>query len=345
MLVAVLVALAASVVAQYSVYASFGGIAGMVDTYMSRRVGEDPFAGFGVVAVFAESFPIVFTIGLAVLTRNHPLWRYRLTFLVAMAVVFVSAIYFGGLKGSRSTIFFVLAWAVGVLHIWVRPIPKKMVVAGPLLLFLFMNVYLYYKRGGLEGFINIGDAVAREELTGGAIEGSPELFILLHDFARADINALVLYMIHSADDYDYPWGRSYLAAVVSVVPRALWPDRPETLSAERSNLLFGRGADVYVPYAIGLAGEAVMNFGPLAMPLTFIFVGFLVVGVSEMRSRLDPLDARGLLYPLFVVLCFVVPMSELESVFYTLVKNGFVPFLIVLVASDRVPRSTLAGGP
>jgi hypothetical protein len=332
------VSLATSASMQYLTYERFGGVSGMIESYTSRRAGEDPFEGLGWISVFAESFPVILAIAVGVLTRGSKIWRSPITMGVVMLLVFVSAIYFGGLKGSRSTIFFTLVWAAGILHFWVRPISKRVLVVFPLVLFLFMNVYLFYKRGGVEGILNIADPMAREELSQGGLGGQPELYILLHDFARADMNALVLFLVHTADDYEYAGGRSYLAAVLSVIPRAIWPDKPETLGKERAELLFGRGADVYVPYAIGMAGEAAMNFGPLAIPLTFVLVALGVVAAHAMLYRLDPQDGRLLLYPLIVVLCFVVPMGELESVIYTIVKNGFVPLLVVFLASDRVPR-------
>jgi hypothetical protein len=144
-------------------------------------------------------------------------------------------------------------------------------------------------------------------------------------------------LIHTADDYEYAGGRSYVAAVLSVIPRAIWPDKPETLGKERADLLFGRGSDVYVPYAIGMAGEAAMNFGPLAIPLTFAVLAGVVIGAHAMLYRLHREDGRLLLYPLVVILCFVVPMGELESVIYTTVKDGLVPALLVFLGTDRVP--------
>jgi len=333
-------ALIVSFAMQWTIYRNFGGMFGMVEIYMQRGVGENPFAGMGWMAALAETFPVLFIIGVAVLTRRSRLWNSQLTVAAVLFGVFLATLYFGGLKGSRSNIFFTILWAAGVLHLWVRPIGKKTVVVAPLLLFLFMNTYLFYKRGGIEGLMSITDPMAREELASERRLGSPELFILLHDFARADINALVLYSVHTADDYDYSLGRSYLAAVVSVIPRAVWPDRPDTLGKERSDLLFGRGSAVPVSYAIGLAGEAMMNFGPLAVPLTFAVLALVIIGVRRVLYQLHPEDGRRLLMPLLLILCFVVPMGEFESVMYTMAKNGLVPLTIVFLSSKRFPAST-----
>ncbi len=86
----------------------------------------------------------------------------------------------------------------------------------------------------------------------------------------------------------------------------------------------------------GLAGEAVLNFGPVSVPIVFIPFGFLVGRVRRWQRSLEPGDARLLLVPLFVNLCFVVLTCDSDNSLFFLIKNGAIPWLVIMVGSTRV---------
>jgi hypothetical protein len=331
--------LAFSAALQIYVYSQFGGLLSFVNTRFDiKRLGEDPFAGMGWLTTMAEAFPVLAVVGAAVLTREWAFWRSRWSLPVALGIVFVLALFFGGLRGSRSTIFFMELWAVTAIHLWVRPISRKLIFVGAIGLFVFMNGYLYYKYGGLEGLKHLGDAemlgeLANEEYRG----GTAQQFIVLHDFGRADSEALALYLLDTTTDFEPVMGRSYVAGALSVVPRAIWPARPPNFFQDKSDLMFGVGTGNRTAWVLGFSAEAALNFGPFAIPVAMGLLGVLIALVRRWQFGLGPFDSRLLILPLFICLPFNVLLGESQLVMYYLVKNGLLPTLLVLTTSQRIP--------
>lgn len=255
---------------------------------------------------------------------------------LALLLFLVLKLFFGGLRGSRSNTIWGLFWAAGIVHLWLRPLSRKVVYAGLAFLVLFMYVYGFYKGAGLEGLSGVRDLAQRaamEQRTGRTAEG-----VLLGDLGRADVQAFLLYRLRvHPDEYDLAWGRTYAGDLAILVPRTLWPARPPTKVKEGTELQHGRGTwrlDSWSSSRVyGLAGEAMLNFGPLAVPLAFATLGAVVGAVRRGYRRWSERDARRLLLPLLINLCFVILASDVDNIVFFLVKNGAVPALVVWLAS------------
>ncbi len=339
LVVAALAALVGTAFLQVLIYERFGGILEAAYARENRPRGGDPFEGLGWAITLAESFPVVFVIVLLVLTRNSRLWQSKWAIPALLIPTFLLALLFGGVRGSRSTIFVVLFWALVLFHIYVRPFSRKLILIGPLVLFLFMTGYLFYKHGGVEGASQIGNVEVLEEIEDRIGFGDVYSFILLHDFARADSQALLLYLNATDDSYSYALGRTILAGAVSVVPRALWPDRPENANREKSALLYGPGSNRPVSWVFGLPGEFLLNFGPLSLPLAFPIVAGVVMLARHTRWWQRTGDARALLWPLLLYMCFATPLGETQLFLWAIAKNGLVPGMVVAVSCRRVSVS------
>lgn len=335
LLAAAAVTLVGTGILQAMIYRRFGGILGAAYARENRALGGDPFEGLGWAITLAESFPIVFVIVLLVLTRNARIWRSSWAIPVLLAGAMAIALLFGGVRGSRSTIFVVLFWALVLLHVFVRPISRNLVLVGPPLLFVFMAGYLFYKHGGVEGAMRIGDSLVLENIEDKVGLENVQAFILLHDFARADSQALLMYLAATDPEFRPALGRTFVAGVLSVVPRAVWPNRPENANREKTDLMFGPGSNRHVTWAFGLAGEVLLNCGLFMMPLAFLACAGVIVAARWSLVWRRNEDARLLLWPLLLYSCFMVPLGETQVVVYALVKTGFVPFLVVLASSSR----------
>jgi hypothetical protein len=86
----------------------------------------------------------------------------------------------------------------------------------------------------------------------------------------------------------------------------------------------------------GLAGETLLNFGPLLIPIAFLVLGLAVSYVRNIAELLDSHDSRSLLLPLLINLCFIILINDSDNMVVFLAKNGFVPFLIIFFASVRL---------
>jgi hypothetical protein len=115
---------------------------------------------------------------------------------------------------------------------------------------------------------------------------------------------------------------------------------------EATELVYGEGS--YQPgfqvatYVYGIAGEGLLNFGWLAVPITFSALGLLVGAVRRRLHTLDRDDARWLLFPLFPLLCMNLFTLDFDNVMVFFFQGGALPFFVIFLASKRVKRSLAA---
>lgn len=323
-------ALVITALAQLAVYRQYGGIQGYIQTY---EAGANAFVGMGWVFMISESFPILAFMGYAFWARKHPKaysWRILIIVLVLFLVL---TLFFGGLRGSRSNTVWKLFWAVGIIHFWVRPVPKQIIYSGIVFLITFMYIYGFYKGVGSDVIKLVDDFSVRFELeteTGRTIET-----ILLGDLGRSDVQAFLLYRLtRPYSDYEYAWGRTYVGAAALLIPRSLWPDRPETKVKAGTQVQYGiavfptiRSSRIYA-----LAGETMLNFGVTVVPIAFAVFGLLVRKLRLWFSSWAANDARWLFAPFLVNMCFLLLTADSDNLVFVLVKNGTVPFIVVYLS-------------
>jgi hypothetical protein len=323
-------------VAQYWVYNRYGGLLGFVRAF--EEPGES-FQGMGIVFLISESFPILAFIGFAVLSTRYPKLSSWWLLALVLAAFFALKILFGGLRGSRSNTVWGLFWALGIIHLWIRPIPRRALLAGIPLLAAFMFGYGLYKAAGLDGInaiLNPQRAAAIARQSGRTIHST-----LLSDLARSDVQAYVLYRVQTDAAQDLAWGRTYLGGLAILIPRSVFPDRPPTKVKDGTDVTYGRGTydtgrvsrRVY-----GLAGEAMLNVGAWGIPVVFLLWGVMVGVIRRMYYGLARHDARVLLVPLWVILAVVMLIGDSDNVVFFLAKEATLPFLIVLFCSRSVRR-------
>jgi hypothetical protein len=331
-------ALALSAISQIQVYRHFGGILGYITTATDPTIAFEAGRGMGPLFMISESFPILAMIGFVAYARRYKKWHSWTALAIVMVLFLVLQLFFGGLRGSRSITIWVLFWAIGMIHFWVRPISKKIIALGLIFLVGFMYMYGFYKSGGLEGFRS---ALESQQARAALEESSGRTWdiVLLQDLGRSDIQSYVLYrLMQPENDYEYGWGRTYYAALSLMVPTQLWTDKPLPKLKEGTEVLYG--PDSYVPgiwsssKVYGLAGEAMLNFGPLAVPFAFVILGILVGRVRYWLLTLSPLDIRILLLPFLTNFCFVVLTSDLDNSIFFLFSKGFTPFLLIVFSSE-----------
>jgi hypothetical protein len=166
--------------------------------------------------------------------------------------------------------------------------------------------------------------------------------MLLGDLARADLHAFLLHRMMMPDgDYKYAWGRTYFGSVALLVPRSLWTERPATKVKEGTQAQYGMRA--YEPDRLvssrvyGLAGETMLNFGPFAVPLAYLFFGIVVGRLQRFLRRIPPDDMRLMLFPLLVNLCFSVLVSDSDNLLFNAIKDGLLPAIVVRIGSRVEP--------
>lgn len=328
------VALVVTAIAQVMVYASYGGIGGYIAAATDQTAIMLNMRGMGIIYLISESFPILAMMLFAVYARDKPACKTWLMLGLVLLVFFALKLFFGGLRGNRSVTIWGMFWAIGIIHFWLRPVPRKLVLSGLVFLVIFMYLFGFYKNVGLDALqvVQGGDQISElEETTQRNMAG-----LLLGDLARSDLQAFVLHRLTRPDsDYEYAYGRTYYAAVAVLIPRSL-AERPPSKTKEGTEALHGRGE--YIPIyreatqLYGLTGEAMLNFGPLIVPFMFIVLAITVAGFRLQLQSFAADDARLLIFPLLLVCCFLLLVADLENIIYLIVKELTVPLAVVLVS-------------
>jgi hypothetical protein len=342
-------ALMISAALQFWVYAAHGGFSGYVGAVtegIGRPETATAFTGMGWIFMMSESFPIVAMIVFAVFAVRTRTARSWSAIMLVLLGYFLLAMVFGGLRGSRSQTIWSLFWATGIIHLWIRPLSKKFIAAGVCFLVAFMYLYGFYKGLGHDVL-----TVYQEGATSALSETSHRTFegMLLGDLARADVQAFLLYRLWIPNrDYDYAWGRTYLGSIALLIPRRIWPERPPVKVHEGTEALYGVGSydeeEWVASNVYGLAGETMLNFGPLGVPFAYLTFGLLVGRLQRYMSRLRDGDARWLLCPFIVNLTVAVLHADSDNLLFNFVKDGMVPLCLVwfarveVFAANRIER-------
>lgn len=326
---------------QLYLFSQYGGIFGYVALRDQRLdEGNALFVGEGWVFMIAEAFPLLALFAFMVYARDKSWSKNWITLIAVLVGFFILRMLFGGLRGSRSNTIWSMLWAVTLLHVWIRPISRKFIVTGIFVLVIFVYFYGLYKVAGSAAFAALSDFEAQSALV--EQTGRTWEVVVVGDFGRADIQAFILHRLRTPDtDYMYSWGRTYIGAVGAVIPRAIWPDRPPAKVKEGTEIQYGQGSYIpgvsYSTRQYGIAGEAMLNFGPAIVPFTFLILAATLRKVREWYLTWGrSLDSRFLMLPLLVNLCFALLVYDSDNLVFFQIKNGLIPFLTVLFGSSRV---------
>ena len=330
---------------QIWVYARKGGIIGYIEQF--SRSTDDPDAGFkgmGWIFMVSESFPILAMIGFAVCAGRSPIAKTWPNITLVLLVVFTLQIFFGGLRGSRSNTIWALFWATGIIHFWICSVNRTFVFIGICFLVVFMYLYGFYKDLGEDTWnaYQAGEIDPAASKTGRKLDG-----LLLGDLGRSDVQAFLLYRLSRPDrDYRYAWGRTYLASAALLIPKAFWPDRPSGKVKAGTEAQYGVGSYDEHKWSsslvYGLAGEAMLNFGPIAVPFAYGVFGLVVGILQRFLYTLRHGDTRLLLYPFLVNCCFSMLESDSDNLLFNFIKGGLVPMLVVWLGSFVLIHSPIS---
>jgi hypothetical protein len=271
------------------------------------------------VLMLGQPMTFLLVIAIVQLLRDPRRMQSRSLVIVLLLIVAAGVVQFilVGMRGSRTGVFYPLFLISGVIHYRYRRFTLPMVLAGLVALFMFVYMHGFIKRVGSEGFRAFGSAEARTQIkyeTGHSMAGT-----LLGDFARADVQAYMLFCLKERrDDYRYRWGWTYAAAVLVFIPRAIWPTKPYMVKGEAGTALqYGEGLFDYENFTssriYGLYGEAMLNFGPWAVPLVFLIFGYCVGRYRQAIAGLDASDARFLLVPIVTLLCMNAIIGDSDN--------------------------------
>lgn len=330
-------------ITQTIVYISYGGVMGFIEAYSNRDSFQSNFNNMGVIFMISESFPIIFLMLIIVILNPIKIQKNeskKISFILItiILILFVlERLYFGGLRGSRSNTIWAVFWAIGIIHFTIRRFSKKALIPIGIFFLAFMTIYGVYKSEGIN-FANTIEDIGLQS----AISENDRGFerILLVDLARSDIQAFELYKLVKYNDYNLALGQTYLNAVSIIIPDSINPFNFESKVSAGTDIQYGE--NTYSSGArsssriYGLAGEFMLNFGYVFVPLAFIILSILVAISVVLYRKLENWDPRKMLLPFIILLSFLTLVNDMDNIIFLLVKNLSIPFFLIYMSRRYV---------
>lgn len=331
------IALLVTGVMQVWVFAQFGGIRGYIT---SAEVGSEAMRGYGVIFMFSESFPIIAMMMFVVWCASKPDQQNWLLVGGAILVFVLARMLFGGLRGSRGSVVWALFWAVGMVHFWVRPVSRRMILAGFGVVIAFMYLYAFYKALGsqfLSSFTQADSFGQLERETNRSWHG-----LILGDLSRVDVQAFLLFRYEEGarllgQRVRLAWGETYLGGLLLAIPSIVRPAIDTKVEVGTALLYGGQVAPGFrSSRAYGLGGEALLNFGPWAIPIFYAGYGALVGWIDSWCRSLGSDDGRRLLVPFFSIVAFYFLVWDSDNLVVLFFRLGFVPIAVLWLSSRKI---------
>ena len=317
-----------------------GGFAGIIQSTIYRE--DTAWQGVGKYRIPMRSFVILCVI-IMTLLRKSSLKSNWFILCVIYIGCFAGQILTGGLSGSRNVTVFLMIWISGIIHYYWRSLKAKHIIIGIIPLLVFAYVYGLYKK---EGSYFVG--VFRRETTFReiAIQNNKDFAgLLVGDLSRADIQAWMLYKYNDPSfNFNFRKGRTYLAASVWLIPKFLipWQKLPDSYKT-RTGTAFMFWEGFYSPWdknkkslrMYGLAGEAIMNFGILGVPVMFGVWGLIMGYYRKKWITWNCNDSRFLIAPHLSILLLLALISDSDNVFGYFFGAGLISIFLVWLISKK----------
>jgi hypothetical protein len=327
---------------------------GGISAYMAKKTYGDRGAlagtvGLGPLFVIGRALPIMLLITITAWFRKSGRKAGIVLVGITIFTFLVAQFLIVGFTGSRSSTMWALFWAAGIIHFFWRPIPVKLVIISMVPLLLFLYLYGFYKELGTKTFDLFTGRTSLESLE----YETKRTFarVLVGDMGRSDVQAAILSIVTNPNrDYDFYYGKTYLTSAVSMIPRRIWPSKPDDAGKviAGTDMFYGKGSyqserSLYVlgkrsTHIYGLAGEAMLNFGVWGVIPAFAVWGYIVGTIRRRILNYSPGDMRLLIVPFWVLISFFLLIQDLDNFVEVSVFNLLIPGFIIWLISFKTYR-------
>jgi hypothetical protein len=239
----------------------FGGLTDYLNQLAIRHLAFQGLNTFIELAVNLSSLLTVLYFGIGIIGKRSSGWWicYGLHLTIALAILSMS--------GSRRSLLMPLVMMLALFHYFRSQISVQRAGLCLLLVLVVASLIGVLRMGqrGAGSLIRDLNDVERESLTAHFKYGLVPLEVVL------DANVLNL-----------RYGSTFLAAVTNVIPRPLWPDKPDSAGLAITQDYLGNRWLGASNLNAGFLAESIMNFG-FAVGLVFSFIGLSVAMVFLLR--------------------------------------------------------------
>ncbi len=336
-----------SFILQTLFYLKNGGIIGVIKTYSDRDVmSEGNFAGFGLYFIFSEIFPYLLLLLYFIHARNKTTSLIRV--LIFLLLMFISALYFGGLRGSRSNTVMTMFQAILLIHFSIYRFKRVHFIVMITAFFLFMIIGRIYKSEGINFIENYNEY---EDYQISKKTSSVES-IIITDLTRYNILTYEIFMLENNPHYQYKMGSTYLASILTFIP---WgsPIKDQldltTRTEAAGQLMFNydgqqRTLSRKNTRIFGFIGESILNFGYISILFSFFALYLCLTLIKLWSISITNQDARYYFISLLPVLVINLIDSDSNNVAFFVVKRIILMYLIIWTITFKTKENINGSG-
>jgi hypothetical protein len=239
----------------------FGGLTEYLNQLAIRHLAFQGLNTFSELAINLSSLLTVLYFGIGIIGRRSSGWWicYSLHLTIALAILSMS--------GSRRSLLMPMVMMLALFH-YFRSLISGMRAA----VFLIFVLVI----ASLIGVLRMGQ------------RGAGSLVRDLNEYERESVTAHFKYglvpleVVLDANVLNLRYGSTFLAAVTNVIPRPLWPDKPDSAGLAITQDYLGNRWLGASNLNAGFLAESIMNFG-LPIGLAFSFTGLIAAMVFLLR--------------------------------------------------------------
>ena len=320
-----------SFLVQVYIYMQMGGIVGYIANFTDN---EESFSGLGMYFLLSELGPYLYLIYFVVKNKDKNIGSVKIS--VFFVVFLLLALFFGGLRGSRSNTLFTLIQGILTIHLLLYRFNLKHVCFFVIFFFVFMYVGRLYKDQGIN-IVNVQNAVeTRQALTKNDL--SQVEMIVIGDLSRYGINTYEICRLLTNPDYDLKWGQTYFWGVLTFVPLGSividnFDIKGRSESAEE--LMYGKNTGYVNSRIFGLLGEWLLNFGLYMFFIPYIIMGFILRKMRVATMRILYSDIRMLMLPVVMVFVPTLILSDSSNIVFFFLKRVVIFYVILKLISYK----------
>lgn len=335
------------IVIALSVFITFlimhGGISGIISNLLriDALSAKSP-QGWGLFFVFMPVIPLmIFYLLIVNLTSKKDVSNIKL-FLIF--ILFIALVFFLSPRvylGSRNALVYPLFIALAATHLNIKKISKKYIILGMVFLVFILFLFSFYKAFGSTLFEMTDHLSTSQIMDVGETYGKTIQTLILSDLTRADIQAFLAYRLVNSGDYHLQFGKTYFQQLpYMVIPRQLWPEKPEhhLKSKATTDLMHGAGSydrGIDANKLLGIAGEAMLNFHFFGVPLVYLILGLLVGCFSKYSNSLRINDSRRFIAPIFTLILIINIFVDMDNILNFFILYGFLWLILVVLLSSK----------
>lgn len=286
-----------------------GGIGAILEGASDRTRA---FAGLQFIFLLMNVFTSVLLVWFVLLLRGP----FRLSNWVGYGVLASAAVLILAVQGQKSTLFLLFATMAIIFNLRVRKFRLGEIVLATAGAFVSLMVYQLF----ILEYMVLGRLVSIE----GGRNFWPSAYTFINDqfFGNfMQLQTLSVLVEGMPRPLEFQYGYTYLAGLMLLIPRALFPDKPLPSTGIFTTAFWEyRWTDQGTTLPAGVFGEAYMNFGMLGMVAMGAAAAFAYSRL-ERRVRSDPGNDFALIF--YAVSVAALPhffRGELMAVLYAVLS-------------------------